>query len=130
MTRNQIFNYIALHFDDKVYLTSNYEETPAQFPCIMARMIGLSRPTRFMNLSFDDSVGLMTWEVQIVSTKKNKAQTEAYNLMETIKECFNDLYFILDMCEPIESSASKYKLVARFHRNLGGGESVPNYQGE
>lgn len=126
MTKNEIFNYISEQYDSKVYVTSNYEETPAQFPCVMVRQIGKVRPTRFMNLAFDDSVSMLTFEVQVISIKKNTAQTEAFSLMSIAESGFNDLHFIEDMCEPIEASANKYRIVARFHANLGGGESVPN----
>ena len=125
MTKNEIFNYIATYLSG-AYVTSNYEETPAEFPCVMVIQAAKMRPTRFMNLDYSDSQRMLTYEVQVVSAKHNTAQSEAFSYMEQVETLMNNLHFIEDMCQPIEESASKYRIVARFHANLGGGESVPN----
>ena len=123
MTKNEIYNYIASQLS--CYVTSEYEAIPKQTPCVSVRQIGKERPIGAINLQFDDTQTRLTFEVQVVSTKKNTAQSEAYGLMSQVESLFNSLFFIEDMCQPIEEEASNYRIVARFHRHLGGGESVP-----
>ena len=125
MTKNDILNYIITNISD-AYVTGNYEEIPAEFPCVMVIQQGKSRPTRFMNLDYSDSQRMLTYEVQVVSALQDKAQSEAFSLMEEVETLMNNLHFIEDMCQPIEESANKYRIVARFHAYLGGGESVPS----
>lgn len=126
MTRNKIFTYVSGKVTSafpKAYTTSIYETTPKSFPCVMIRQIGKVRTTKNITLAYDDKQSLNTFEVQVVSTKKSGAQTEAFNIMETVESAFNDLYFIEDMCESLVEETSNYRLVARFHRQFGGGES-------
>lgn len=125
MTKNEIFNYIATNLSSSYYVTAVYEPTPKQCPCVMVRQIGKMRPVENITLNYQDTQHRLTYEVQVISTKKNKAQSEAYKIINEVETLFNNLYFIEDMCEPIEEEASRYRIVARFHRQLGGGEIVP-----
>lgn len=127
ITHVDVFDYIydeVIAVYPKAYITSTYQVAPEQFPCVMVRPINRTRPTDAMNLAYDDTQRRLTYEVQVISKKKNKAQTEAWDVMEKVLGGFKELYFIEDMLEPLEEDASNYRLVARLHRQIGGGETV------
>lgn len=110
-----------------VYVASIYNPSPSQFPAVFCYEVGHFSPTQNVTLINDDEQYQSTWEIQIVSNDTETRKTEAYTLLEAAKAAFKELYFIEISESPISiADPTKYRLMARFRRTIGGGDTMPN----
>lgn len=129
-TRSAVYTKIAEAIGakyPKAYVTGRYVSAPAAFPAVFVREIERSRTQRNITLDFGDSQYKSTFEVQVFSNKKSNAMAEAYDIMEIIEGTFNSLYYIEDMCEALDNEKDNtiFRLAARFHRQICGGDTLP-----
>lgn len=126
--RNAVYTKIraAALAGGAAFVESTPNPVPNGFPTVIARQSGYAQIVRDTTLVNDDRPWRETWEVQIYSNKPSGSQSEAYAIMEAIESTMASLGYFLDMKEPVQNTDSTvYRLVARWHRVTGNGESVP-----
>lgn len=126
-TRNAVYtrvvNAIHAQYPD-VYCTSRYVARPSTFPACYIHEIDNSRPIQFTQLDFEDVQWESAFEIQVVSNKKNTAESEAYNILALAKAAFNNLYY-REFSETSIDSGDKFTVIGRFRRVIGGGDIMP-----
>lgn len=125
--RNAIYTYLrndirAEH--PSAYITSRKVAKPASFPAILIHEIDRSRPLRNIQLDYQDIQWESVYEVQIVSAKANTASSEAYSIMDVVKQSFNNLYY-REFSETNIDTGDTFTLIGRFRRIIGGGDVMP-----
>lgn len=126
-TRNAIYAYVSSTVQsvhDNVNCTSRYVPKPSSYPSCYIHEIDNYRPIVNTQLDFEDSQWQSTFEVQVISNKKGTAASEAYSIMETVKAAFNSLYFLL-LSETTIDGTESFTVIARFRRQIGGGDTMP-----
>ena len=126
-TRNAIYNYIVnaiLAKYPNAYCTSRLVPRPPQFPAVYIHEIDRSRPLQNVQLDFQDVQWESNFEVQVVSSKKNSAASEAYAIMDVAKAAFNKLYY-REFSETNKDDSDTFAIFGRFRRIIGGGDTMP-----
>lgn len=125
--RNAIYSYlrndIRAEFPS-AYITSRKVAKPASFPAILIHEIDRSRPLRNIQLDYQDIQWESVYEVQIVSAKANTASSEAYSIMDVVRNSFNNLYY-REFSETNIDTGDTFTLIGRFRRIVGGGDVMP-----
>lgn len=125
--RNAIYSYlrndIRAEFPS-AYITSRKVAKPASFPAILIHEIDRSRPLRNIQLDYQDIQWESVYEVQIVSAKANTASSEAYSIMDVVKQSFNNLFY-REFSETNIDTGDTFTLIGRFRRIVGGGDVMP-----
>ena len=126
-TRNSVYDYIrnaivAAH--PTVFCTSRKVAKPSYFPSCYIHEIERERLPQYTQLDFQDVQWESAFEVQIVSNKATTASTEAYNIMETARAAFNELYY-REFSETNIDGGDNFTVIGRFRRVIGGGDSMP-----
>lgn len=126
-TRNAIYTrlrdaIVAEH--PEVYCTSRYVAKPASFPTCYIHEIDNFRPQQFTQLDFQDVQCESVYEIQVVSSKKNTAASQAYTIMATAKAAMSDLYF-REFSETNIDAGDTFTIIGRFRRRIGGGDTMP-----
>ena len=128
-TRNAIYSKVANDVTTAhsgAYVTSTYNQTPPQLPCVFCREVGHYTPTEAVNLAYNEDIYRCAFEVQIFSNAAGGAQTEAYNILATVKSAFREMCFIETMESPVDNADENiYRLTARFERVICGGDGMP-----
>ncbi len=125
--RNAIYTYLRNDIRAEypsAYITSRKVAKPASFPAILIHEIDRSRPLRNIQLDYQDIQWESVYEVQIVSAKANTASSEAYSIMDVVKNSFNDLYY-REFSETNIDTGDTFTLIGRFRRIVGGGDVMP-----
>ena len=128
-TRNAIYSKVANDVTTAhsgAYVTSTYNQTPPPLPCVFCREVGHYTPTEAVNLAYNEDIYRCAFEVQIFSNAAGGAQTEAYNILATVKSAFREMCFIETMESPVDNADENiYRLTARFERVICGGDGMP-----
>ena len=128
---NGIFDYLqkSIHaVCSGAYVTSIREPIPKAMPCVQIQQLNKSRPVNYMTLDLTDRQYLSTFEAQIYSNAQDSALSEAYGLEEVIESAFNELGYRVTFCQPINNiDPSIFRLIARFERVIGIGDTLPDY---
>lgn len=129
ITRNAVYTRLvkALKwaFPD-CYYTGRLEPIPQKLPTMYAREIGNMQPVENVTLSYDDEQYQSTFEVQVFSNLQAGAETEAYAIMAIAQRVLKGLGYIQDMLEPMPNAdATIFRLIGRWHRQIGGGDEMP-----
>lgn len=104
------------------YVTAAYENIPSAFPAVFVREIGSVQGQRAVTFTTDDEQYQSTFEVQVFCDK----QMTAYSIMSIVQASMREMHYIQDMLQPIDNiDRTIFRLVARFHRTIGGGEDMP-----
>lgn len=125
--RNAIYTYLRNDIRAEypsAYITSRKVAKPASFPAILIHEIDRSRPLRNIQLDYQDIQWESVYEVQIVSAKANTASSEAYSIMDVVKNSFNNLYY-REFSETNIDTGDTFTLIGRFRRIVGGGDVMP-----
>lgn len=125
--RNAIYSYLRNDIRSEypsAYITSRKVAKPASFPAILIHEIDRSRPLRNIQLDYQDIQWESVYEVQIVSAKANTASSEAYSIMDVVKQSFNNLYY-REFSETNIDTGDTFTLIGRFRRIIGGGDVMP-----
>ena len=125
--RNAIYTYLRNDIRaeySSAYITSRKVAKPASFPAILIHEIDRSRPLRNIQLDYQDIQWESVFEVQIVSAKANTASSEAYSIMDVVRNSFNDLFY-REFSETNIDTGDTFTLIGRFRRIVGGGDVMP-----
>ena len=126
-TRNAVYTRvrapIIAEFPN-AYITSRMVAKPSSFPAILIHEIDRNRPLQNTQLDFQDVQWESVFEAQVVSAKANTAATEAYNIMEIVRQAFSDLYY-REFSETNIDNGDTFTIVGRFRRVIGGGDTMP-----
>ena len=106
------------------YVTSRMVAKPSTFPAILIHEIDRSRPIQNVQLDFQDVQWESVFEAQVVSAKANTAATEAYNIMDIVRQAFSDLYY-REFSETNSDQGDTFTIIGRFRRVIGGGDTMP-----
>ena len=106
------------------YVTSRMVAKPSTFPAILIHEIDRNRPIQNTQLDFQDVQWESVFEAQVVSAKANTAATEAYNIMDIVRQAFSDLYY-REFSETNIDSGDTFTIIGRFRRVIGGGDTMP-----
>lgn len=127
-TRNAVYSRIRApiiaQFPD-AYVTSRKVAKPSSFPAILIHEIDRNRPIQNTQLDFQDVQWESVFEAQVVSAKANTAATEAYNIMEIVRQAFSDLYY-REFSETNIDNGDTFTIIGRFRRIIGGGDTMPS----
>ena len=129
-SRNAVFSRIC---DDisanhtSVYVSSIYTPKPSSFPAVFIYEIGHFSPSSNVTFMNDDEQWQSTFEVQVITNDTSSRQSKAYALLETIKKSFKSMFYIEISENPVSiQDETTYRLVARFRRTIGGGDTLPS----
>ena len=127
-TRNAVYTRvrapIIAEFPN-AYITSRMVAKPSSFPAILIHEIDRNRPIQNTQLDFQDVQWESVFEAQVVSAKANTAATEAYNIMEIVRQAFSDLYY-REFSETNIDNGDTFTIIGRFRRIIGGGDTMPS----
>lgn len=131
ITPNQIYTYIEERVNTQtrpVYCSSIKEPIPEQLPSCQIGEIGRADLQTALPLSFATKPNVsqrLTYEVHVYSNKKNRALSEAREIMDDAELAFRQLHFVKTSREPIQgANTSIVHIVARFTRNVGDGDEI------
>lgn len=125
--RTAVYNYVrgmVAEAYPSVYITSRYVAKPPAFPACLIREIDRNRPIQNTQLDFKDVQWESVFEAQVVSAKANVSATEAYSIMEVVRQAFSNLYY-REFSETSVDSGDTYSIIGRFRRVIGGGDTMP-----
>ena len=127
-TRNAVYSRvrapIIAEFPN-AYVTSRMVAKPSSFPAILIHEIDRNRPIQNTQLDFQDVQWESVFEAQVVSAKANTAATEAYSIMEIVRQAFSDLYY-REFSETNIDNGDTFTIIGRFRRIIGGGDTMPS----
>lgn len=126
-TRNAVYSYIvnAIRAEyPSASCTSRYVPKHSSFPAVYIHEIDRTRPLENTQLDFEDNQWESAFEIQIVSNLENTASTEAYKIMEVARSAFSRLYY-RQFSEATIDESSKFTVIGRFRRVIGGGDTMP-----
>lgn len=128
-SRNAIYTYVrnaVLASYSGCYVTARYVPKPPSFPACYIHEIDRNRPIQNIQLDFQDVQWESVYEVQIASAKRNTAASEAYDIMDVVRQAFNNLYF-REFSETNIDTGDSVTIIGRFRRTIGGGDQIlPN----
>ena len=130
---NYTFNAIYTAIEEAVttvessaYCSTRYEPIPDSFPAVYVEEVSRVRTPSAITLDYTDDQNRVIHEVQVWSNLQNGARTQAYALMDAITAAYNGLFFRLTMMSPMPTTdRSIYRLVARFTKQVTGGDTLP-----
>ena len=126
-TRNAVYDYVAKAITTEhpnANCTSRFVPKPSVFPACYIHEIDNFRPLEFTQLDFKDVQWESAFEIQVLSTKKNIAASEAYAIMDVARAAFNNLYY-REFSETTIDDGTKFVIIGRFRRRIGGGDTMP-----
>lgn len=127
-TRNAVYSRvrapIIAEFPN-AYVTSRMVAKPSSFPAILIHEVDRNRPVQNVQLDFQDVQWESVFEAQVVSAKANTAATEAYSIMEIVRQAFSDLYY-REFSETNIDNGDTFTIIGRFRRIIGGGDTMPS----
>ena len=133
-TREAVIDYVAnkIHaYNSNIFVTSEKLYKTATFPAVEIRLIDKARPRRNITLAYDDEQNTLTFTVQVYCDKKSGGLGSALALMGIIETTFNELYFIETTFGEVENEdPSISRVVARFSRQVGNGDDLPQISNE
>ena len=127
-TRNAVYSRVRAPIIEQfpnAYVTSRMVAKPSSFPAILIHEVDRNRPIQNVQLDFQDVQWESTFEAQVVSAKANTAATEAYSIMEIVRQAFSDLYY-REFSETNIDNGDTFTIIGRFRRIIGGGDTMPS----
>ena len=126
-TRNAVYNSVANAVKTaypNTFCTSRYVAKPPSFPACYIHEIDRMRTFQGTQLDFKDVQWESVFEVQVVSAKEGSAASEAYAIMDEVRNALNRLYY-RETSETNIDSFDTFVIVGRFRRVIGGGDEMP-----
>ena len=129
ITRNAVFNYIhdAVKTElPTIYITSVYEPVPAEIPAVILREIGDFRNRENMSFTGAQGVRTSTFEAQVVTGQTNGSLSEAYDILEIVKNAFFSMQYNETNVAIVEDGGTgRYRLRASYRRVIGDTDPLP-----
>ena len=127
-TRNAVYDRVRSDIVAEypsTYVASRLIPKPPAFPAVLLHEIDRNRPLENIQLDYQDVQWESVFEAQVVSAKKSTASTEAYAIMDVIRQSFNNLYY-REFSETNIDTGDKFTIIGRFRRVIGGGDTMPS----
>lgn len=127
-TRNAVYSRVRAPIIEQfpnAYVTSRMVAKPSSFPAILIHEVDRNRPIQNVQLDFQDVQWESVFEAQVVSAKANTAATEAYAIMDIVRQAFSDLYY-REFSETNIDNGDTFTIIGRFRRIIGGGDTMPS----
>ena len=127
-SRTAVYNYVRNDVAEEfpaTYITSRYVAKPPSFPAVLIHEIDRTRPIRNIQLNYQDVQWESVFEVQVASAKANSAASEAYSIMEVVRQSLSNLYY-REFSETNIDSGDTFTIIGRFRRVIGGGDTMPD----
>lgn len=129
ITRNAVYNYIhdAVKTElPTIYITSVYEPVPAEIPAVILREIGDFRNRETMSFTGAQGVRTSTFEAQVVTGQTNGSLSEAYDILEIVKNAFFGMQYNETNVTIVEDgSTGRYRIRASYRRVIGDTDPLP-----
>ena len=129
ITRNAVFNYIhdAVKTElPTIYITSVYEPVPAEIPAVILREIGDFRNRENMSFTGAQGIRTSTFEAQVVTGQTNGSLSEAYDILEIVKNAFFSIQYNETNVAIVEDGGTgRYRLRASYRRVIGDTDTLP-----
>lgn len=129
ITRNAVFNYIhdAVKTElPTIYITSVYEPVPAEIPAVILREIGDFRNRENMSFTGAQGIRTSTFEAQVVTGQTNGSLSEAYDILEIVKNAFFSMQYNETNVAIVEDGGTgRYRLRASYRRVIGDTDQLP-----
>lgn len=108
-----------------IHTSSRALEVPKSFPYVLIHEIEHYDAQEGLTLDLDNDYCESTFEVQIYTTGEDR-QVSAYAILDRIKSTLRTLFYIEQSENEIQNiDISVYRLVARFRRKYGSGDTIP-----
>ena len=130
ITRNAAYNYIhdavAAEYQT-MYIAGVYEPVPPSMPAVFIREIGDMRNIENMTFAGVQGVRTSTIEVQIVSGRVNGSLSEAYEILEVVRNaCFALQYNEVSVVTVEDgTNGTNYRLRISYRRVIGDADTLP-----
>jgi hypothetical protein len=127
-TRSAVYDSVRNFVADAhptAYITSRFVAKPPSFPAVLIREIDRNRPIQNVQLDFEDVQWESVFEAQVASAKANMAASEAYDIMDAVRQAFSNLYY-REFSETSIDKGDTYTIIGRFRRVIGGGDTMPS----
>lgn len=129
ITRNAVYNYIhdAVKTElPDIYITSVYESVPQELPAVILREIGDFRNRENMSFTGAQGIRTSTFEAQVVSGQTNGSLSEAYDILEIVKNAFFGMQYNETNVTIVEDGGTgRYRLRASYRRVIGDTDPMP-----
>lgn len=126
-SRNAVYSFVRdavkAEFPD-AFVTGKYVLKPAKFPAVYIHEIDRSRTLQGTQLDFQDVQWESVFECQVASAKADTAMTEAYEIMDVVRQAFSNLYY-REFSEANTDKIDTFTVIGRFRRVIGGGDEMP-----
>ena len=126
-TRSAVYDFVRNTVAGEyptAYITSRFVAKPPSFPAVLIREIDRSRPIQNVQLDYEDVQWESVFEAQVASAKSNTAASEAYGIMDVVRQAFSNLYY-REFSETSIDKGDTYTIIGRFRRVIGGGDTMP-----
>lgn len=127
-TRNGVYTKVReaiVQQFPNTYVTSRHVAKPAEFPAVLIHEIDRNRLIQNVQLDFQDVQWESVFEVQVVSAHGNTASTEAYSVIDIVRQSMSSLYY-REFSETNIDNGDTFTIIGRFRRIIGGGDQMPN----
>ena len=109
-----------------LYCSAKYEPVPEQFPALYVEEVSSVRTPGAITLDYTDEQHRVVHEVQVWSNLLDGAKAQADAIMDAVETAYNAMYFRQTMKDPMPTTdRSIYRLVARFTKQIAGGDTLP-----
>ena len=129
ITRNAVYDYVhtaVATVHPNAYIASIYEPVPPSLPAVFIRETNDYRNRETMTFTGVQGVRTSTFEVQTVSSKTNGSMSEAYALLESVRQAFFALnYNEINVSIVEDGQYGKYRLRASYRRVIGDADIMP-----
>ncbi len=131
ITRNAVYDYVhsaVIAGHSSVYISGTYEPIPPSLPAVFIREIGDLRNRTNMTFSGAQGVRTSTFEIQVVSGRKNGSLSEAYTILSTVRRAMFDLFYNETNVVTVEDgqNGTNYRLRASYRRVIGDADELPS----
>lgn len=123
---NDVFNYVsnavALAYGDDVYISGEYDDSPASFPAVTIVEADNSVHDRMRTENIENAVNVM-YEINVYSNRTAGRKTEAKKISDLIDSLMLEKGFtrIMRNQVPNLANAKIYRIVARYRAVVGPG---------
>lgn len=130
ITRNAVYNFIHDAVADaypSMYIAGAYEPVSPSKPAVFISEIGDFRNRENMTFSGAQGIRTSTVEIQIVSGRMNGSLSEAYAILEIVRNACFRLFYNEANVIIVENgdNGTNYRLRATYRRVIGDADEMP-----
>ena len=129
ISRIDIYNYIESKVNivnRPVYCSARLENVPVEMPACYIVQIGEASIENAYTFDYTDSQVERDFEVHVYSNLTNGALYQAETIMADVRQAMRELYFMESFVGRSDDvDPSIIHLVGRFHRVIGGSDTMP-----